>query len=255
MKTVFKASTRSVSIVHAILIVVALVGLFFFEFTPDHALMTITSFFVLNIIGMHMMMHRYYSHNYFQFKNKLVFRLFTLISILATRGSPIGWVYVHRMHHAKADTHEDPIGPTSQGFRLFGFYDNLRVSYEFKMNPLLVKSLMNKEQLFINNYYWLILSAMIIPFMLISPETFYFVYVLPVLLLEVSFNLFNYFNHKSGYRNYHKKDQSTNNFWLWFLNLGEAWHNNHHGNPSKLSTHHRWWELDPVTYLIRVVAR
>jgi|DEB0MinimDraft_3_1074331.scaffolds.fasta_scaffold22155_2 fatty-acid desaturase len=255
MTNLFKASTRSVAIVHALLSCIAIIGVFFIEFTLDHALMMIASFFVLNIIGMHMMMHRYYSHSYFKFKSKWLLRFFTLISILCTRGSPIGWVYVHRMHHAKADTHEDPIGPISQGFKLFGFYDNLRVSYEFKMNPLLVKSLMNKEQVFINTYYWLIVAAVVVPLMLVSFDVFYFIYVLPILMLEVSFNLFNYFNHKSGYKNYHKKDQSTNNFWLWFLNFGEAWHNNHHGEPSKLSTHHKWWEIDPVVYLIKAVAR
>lgn len=255
MITLFKASTRSVAIVHAACLAFAIIGAFFFEFTLVNICIAIVSFYVMNCVGMHMMMHRYFSHRYFKFKSVWVERFFTLIAILATRGSPLGWVYVHRKHHQNADTGDDPIGPVSHGYRVFGFYDKMVNSYESDMNPLLVKSLMNKEQLFINNYYWLIIAAAILPLAYISPEIVYFVYVLPVIVLELNLNIFNYSAHSLGYQNYPTKDDSKNNPLMFILNLGEAWHNNHHGKPGKTTTKVKWWEFDPVYGIMKMVSK
>jgi stearoyl-CoA desaturase (delta-9 desaturase) len=58
----------------------------------------------------------------------------------------------------------------------------------------------------------------------------------------------------AGYRNYETKDNSVNIPWLFTLILGEAWHNNHHGearNPNFGNRH--WWELDPTYWLIKLI--
>jgi stearoyl-CoA desaturase (delta-9 desaturase) len=37
--------------------------------------------------------------------------------------------------------------------------------------------------------------------------------------------------------------------------MGDAWHNNHHGNPASMTTQFKWWEIDPAGYLIRVIRK
>jgi stearoyl-CoA desaturase (delta-9 desaturase) len=177
----------------------------------------------------------------------------TLIALLSGRGSPIGWVYVHRIHHAYSDTEKDPHSPINLGFKLFGFKHIER--HSGKMNYFLVKDLMNPTQIKINEYYFLILLAVALLLSIVSPEILYFVWVLPVFLIQLSQNSFNYFAHKNGYRNFDTKDNSTNNVWLWPLILGDAWHNNHHANAARLSTKVKPYEFDPASILANLIKK
>jgi stearoyl-CoA desaturase (delta-9 desaturase) len=60
---------------------------------------------------------------------------------------------------------------------------------------------------------------------------------------------------KLGYRNYPTKDDSVNCPWLFPLLLGEAWHNNHHGDGRNPNYGRRWWELDPTFWLIKIIEK
>jgi hypothetical protein len=56
-------------------------------------------FYSYSILGISMMLHRYYSHKSFKLDN-LAKWFYTVFAVLAGRGSPLGWVYIHRIHHA-----------------------------------------------------------------------------------------------------------------------------------------------------------
>jgi stearoyl-CoA desaturase (delta-9 desaturase) len=75
------------------------------------------------------------------------------------------------------------------------------------------------------------------------------------MLIQLSTNNFNYFGHTTGYRNYETKDQSRNNAWLWPIILGEAWHNNHHGDAKNYSTSNKFWEIDPLSWVIKLIKK
>ena len=177
----------------------------------------------------------------------------TLIAILSGRASILGWVYVHRLHHAHSDTEKDPHGPGNIGFKLFNF-KHIEATAG-KMNIFLVKDLMNKQHIFIHDYYLAIILAFVFVLAMFGIDVAYFVWVLPVFLVQMSQNSFNYFAHTYGYRNYETKDTSTNNVLLWPLIMGDAWHNNHHGNPASMTTQMKWWEIDPAGYLIRMIRK
>ena len=89
----------------------------------------------------------------------------------------------------------------------------------------------------------------------IDIKILYFGWIVPVLLIQISQYNFNYFGHMHGYRNFNTKDDSRNNKWLFPAILGEAWHNNHHGNPNAISTQTRWWEFDPAGSIIRMIKK
>jgi len=251
----FLSSTSySLSFIQLITTLLAVVCLPFVTFSTQNIVILIIAFYLYSIVGISLTLHRYYTHKAFEFKYDWLRRICTLIAILSSRGSPIGWVHTHRIHHAKTDTPEDPHSPKTIGFKMFGFFNHLK-GREKKMSVFLVKDLMNKEQLFITNYYVAIILTFLLAIALIDVQLVYFVYILPVFLIHFSQVCFNYFGHSSGYRNFETKEHSTNNFMLWPFILGDAWHNNHHANPSKLNTRVKWWEIDPIVFLVGVVGK
>ncbi len=249
----FSATANTITHVQMVTGLLSILGLFYFDFTLLHVLLAIIFFYLYGVVGIGITLHRYYTHKSFEFRFEALKWIFTLIAILAGRASVLGWVYIHRQHHAYSDTDKDPHSPKTIGFRLFNFKHI--ESNSGKMNVFLIKDLMNKEQIFIHDYYFAIILAWVMVVSLISVELAYFTWVLPVFMVQLSQNSFNYFAHSSGYRNYQTTDTSTNNVFLWPLIMGDAWHNNHHGNPAEMSTQLKWWEIDPAKYIIRMVEK
>lgn len=250
---IFSASANTITRVQVVSSVLSILGLFYFDFSTANILTTIVCFYLFSIVGVSLTLHRYYSHKSFEFRNIFFKWLCTLFAILAGRGSPLGWVYVHRLHHAYSDQEGDPHSPHNLGFKLFGFRHI--EDHSGKMKVFLVKELMTKEQLFINKWYFAIILAWLVVLGCINISLIYFAWILPVMLVQLSQNCFNYFAHMHGHRNFETKDTSTNNVWLWPFILGDAWHNNHHANAAKYDTKVLWWEFDPVSSVISLIKK
>lgn len=229
----------------------AITGLFVFQFTWSWLFTAFLCYNVYSSAGISMMYHRFWTHKSFDFKFDWMKWPFTLLACLVGKGSPLAWVYVHRLHHANADTEDDPHSPHYGGFRIMGFKS---INLE-KLKVFIVRDMLNRQQKFLNDWYLAIIIAWATTLLLISPYVFYFCWVLPVAVLQVAQDLFNYFAHTHGYRLQDTKDTSTNNFWLWPLILGEAWHNNHHSDPKNFNFSKRWWELDPTRWLIALLRK
>ncbi len=228
---------------------ITIAGAFFVSWTFSWILVALLFFYLYSAIGVSMMLHRYFSHKSFEFKNPILKWIFTGISIISSRGSPIAWVHIHREHHAYPDTDRDPHKPGK--FSLFSF----RTTYIKELKLFLIKDVLTKEQKFIHEYYLLFILAWCISLLLINPLLFYFAWALPVCLNQIAQDLWNYFSHVNvGYRNFETKDNSRNVTWLWPLILGESWHNNHHNAPS-ITTKVKKWEFDPINYIIGLVNK
>ena len=250
MKKYLKASNKSVWLLQFVAMIIAIVGIFVVDFSVSWLLITLLAYYAYSSIGVSIMMHRYWTHKSFTFRWKAIEKLFTFISLMASRGSPLAWVYIHRQHHAHSDTEEDPHSPKYVGFRLFG----LKKTSAENIKIFVIKDMLNKEHIFINDYYIGIVLVGILLFAMFDPYLIYFAWALPVFINQMIQDIFNYAAHiSSGYRNYDTKDDSKNVFWLWPFILGEAWHNNHHGSPKDFSFKNRWWELDPQSLLVRLV--
>ncbi len=249
----FSASANTITKVQMITGVLAVAGLFFVDFTVANIFLLVMSFYCYSIIGVSLTLHRFYSHKTFEFKSNFVKWLFTGIAVLSGRGSPLGWVYVHRLHHAHADQEQDPHSPHTLGFKLFGFKHI--EDHSQKMKIFLVKDLMTKEQIFINKWYFALIGAWLVVLSMINIDLVYFIWILPVMMVQLSQNCFNYFAHLKGYRNFETRDTSTNNIWLWPFIWGDAWHNNHHASASAISTKIRPWEFDPISVLTNFIKK
>ena len=251
----FGSTSTNINLLTIATAITSLVGLYNVPmFTWTNIVIMLVSFYVLNILGVWMTLHRYYSHKSFEFKNTHIKWFFTILSIIAGRGSPLGWVYLHRKHHAYSDTEQDPHSPKYLGYKLFGF-NHYKKQEEEKMQLFMIKDLMTKEHLFIHKWYMLIIISFIVLFAVLSFELFYFAWVVPAFLIQLSQYNFNFFGHMYGYRNYETKDDSKNNKWLFPILLGEAWHNNHHYDAKNYSTKKSEYEFDPLIFVISAIKK
>lgn len=249
--TIFSSNANTLNKIQLFTLISSILGIFYFDFSWTNILLTVATFYVYSILGLSMTLHRYYTHKSFEL-NTVLHWLFTFIAILTGRGSPMGWVFIHRLHHAFSDTDKDPHGPKTMGFRLFGFKP---IETKTKPNVFIIKDLMNPTQMFINKYYLLIIIGWLLILGTIDNSLIYFTWILPVFLVQFSQNSFNHFAHLYGYRNFETKDNSTNNIWLWPFILGDAWHNNHHANADKITTKVNKYEFDPVATFINLIKK
>lgn len=246
------ANPHSLFVLQIFSFLAILAGMFIAEFTLSYLITSVVFFYLYSIIGVSMMLHRYYSHKSFEL-HPVIKWIFTVFAVLAGRGSPLGWVYIHRIHHATSDTEKDPHSPHYDTFKFVGFkpvYDDTK-----KINYFIVKELLTPAQIRIDKYYMLLILLFIATLAVIDYNLVIYAWALPVFAVSVSQVCFNYFCHMHGYRNFDTKDRSTNNVFMWPFILGDAWHNNHHARAGQLSAKLKWWEFDPVAVLAKLVSR
>jgi stearoyl-CoA desaturase (delta-9 desaturase) len=262
MTNLFQASLHSVRYFHILARLGIIIGAFFVTFNLHLLLISFIAYYILLTGGISIMLHRYFSHKSFEFKSKIIRKFFILLSLLVVRGSPIAWAYLHRTHHEHVDTENDPHTPVGRRFNFFGLVDEKNKSDDIQIFK--IKSLMTKEQLFINRYYWLILLAVLVPLAFIDFTLFYYMWLLPVVIVQFSINLQNFLGHMPGlgaYRTYNTatSGNSQNSLLLWPLYLGEAWHNNHHSHARHYhygkEISGKWWEVDPGAVLIKLLKK
>jgi len=248
----FGSTAKNINLLTLSVFITGILGLVVVDFTWSNIITMLVSFYVLNILGVWMTLHRYYSHKSFEL-NPVFKWIFSGISLLAGRGSILGWVYLHRLHHAYSDQEKDPHSPHNLGYKLFGFGHMKQQESEIKI--FLIKELITPAQLFIHKWYMLLLLTILAVIAIVDLQFLYWVWIVPAMLIQLSTNNFNYFGHKFGYRNHKTKDDSRNNVWLFPIILGEAWHNNHHNDPKNISTTVRKFEIDPLQWFIKLIKK
>ena len=205
--------------------------------------------------------HRYASHRTFSM-TKFWERFFYLVAYI-TQGSsyvsPRVYAIMHRMHHAYADTDQEPHSPKNDK-NLFIMMWHLRqlstriFKKKIVIEPRFLKNLPDWRKLdraahaLVSRLGWIVLYILV--YIFISPSGWWF-FLLPVhiLMLPLQGVIINWFAHKYGSVNFKVKNTSTNLFKVDLVMMGEAYHNNHHKNPSATNFGFRWFELDP-TYII-----
>jgi stearoyl-CoA desaturase (delta-9 desaturase) len=209
------------------------------------------------IFGITIGYHRYFSHRSFEtYKIVKIFMLY--FASIAGQGSVLFWVAIHRgSHHRYSDSPKDVHRPED------GFWHSY-ILWTLKINQSDI-NIKNAADLlrdpycrFLHTHYikMLILSHLL--FALISFNFWLYFIVLPSFLSLHSYSIQTSLSHSNryGYKNYDTKDKSKNVIWLFPFILGEAWHNNHHGEPKNSNFGGRkFWEVDPVYWLIKLIKK
>lgn len=214
---------------------------------------TIFGYILFTMIGISAGYHRLFCHKGYEV-NKFTKRLLLWLAMMAGQGGPIYWIGIHKgYHHRYADTDKDSHSPKH------GFWHSY-ILWMFTMNKMSLRSvtglLRDPDMVFAHRYYQFIFWISHLVFALINFELWFWCMgfaafvTLHVFLIQTSVTHLTW----AGYRNYNVKDNSVNIPWLFPLLLGEAWHNNHHGNPRNPNYGgRRWWEIDPTYWIVKLI--
>lgn len=178
--------------------------------------------------------------------------------------SPRAYAIMHRMHHAFADTSEDPHSPRYDAnpfdmmWRTRTVYNRIfeRVT---KVDPKFLKDLPDWAAFdkfashSIIRLLWI--AAYILVYILLDAHWWLF----PLIAIHAVMGPFhgviiNWFAHSIGYINFRMKDTSRNLFPVDLLMWGEGLHNNHHKFSGRANFGVRKFEFDPLYPIIRLLA-
>lgn len=172
------------------------------------------------------------------------------------------WVAVHRKHHAKVETSEDPHSPQIHGIgRLLWAGVFLYVS-ESRDRDTIEKYGHGTPNDWIE-------TRLYAQYCLCGPVLMAFVdlvafgigpgsLIFAVQMVWIPFwaaGVINGIGHYWGYRNYPVEDASTNIFPWGILVGGEEFHNNHHAYPTSAKLSSAWYEFDIGWMYIRLLER
>ncbi|RRN55497.1 acyl-CoA desaturase [Pseudoxanthomonas sp. SGNA-20] len=203
----------------------------------------------LTIFSVTLYLHRSQAHRGVDFHPAIAhfFRFWTwLTTSMITRE----WVAIHRKHHAKVETEEDPHSPQTRGIGKV-FWEGVELYREARRDRASIEQYgKGAPDDWIERHLY-------------TPHA----NLGPTLLLLVNFTLFglpgiamwaiqmawipfwaagvvNGLGHWWGYRNFESSDTSTNlTPWAFWIG-GEELHNNHHAFPSSARFSMRRWEFD-----------
>ena len=160
------------------------------------------------------------------------------------------WVAVHRKHHAKCETPEDPHSPQTRGIgKVLWHGAELYQAEAANRQTLEQYGHHTPDDWLERNLYtrYPILGVSIMLVMDYLLFGFAGVALWAVQMIWIPFwaaGVINGLGHWWGYRNYETVDASRNIAWLGVLIGGEELHNNHHAFASSAKFSTRWWEFD-----------
>jgi stearoyl-CoA desaturase (delta-9 desaturase) len=170
------------------------------------------------------------------------------------------WVAIHRKHHAKVETEEDPHSPQILGINKVLWEGAELYQEEAKNNETLsVFGRGTPDDCLERNIYthnnFGISFMLIINFLLFG---FWGITIWAIQMAWIPFlaaGVINGVGHWAGYRNFESQDTSTNIIPWGILIGGEELHNNHHAFVSSARFSSKWWEFDLGWSYIRCLQK
>lgn len=201
-------------------------------------------------------LHRSLSHKALTLSAPVRFG-FRLLTWITTGIRPRQWVAVHRKHHAFTDVDGDPHSPVLLGWVRVQIR-NVALYKREASNPETVAKY--ARDLPVDRWDRVLFDRALVGLGIgIAILVLTFGPLAGLLAALVHVNLYlggsaavNAIGHHFGRRPY--PNGAGNIQWLAFLTAGEGLHNNHHAAPTSAKLSHRWYEIDPGWYLIRVLT-
>jgi stearoyl-CoA desaturase (Delta-9 desaturase) len=161
------------------------------------------------------------------------------------------WAAVHRKHHAKCETPEDPHSPQILGLnRVLWFGVFLYVKEAKKLDTLQRYGVGTPDDWIERNLYSRFQVVGLILMGAIDIVLFGIVPGMLIVLTQIVWipfwaaGVINGIAHYWGYRHWSTPDASTNISPIGILIGGEELHNNHHAHPTSAKLSSKWYELD-----------
>jgi stearoyl-CoA desaturase (delta-9 desaturase) len=160
------------------------------------------------------------------------------------------WAAIHRKHHAKCDTEEDPHSPVTRGIRKVLLEGAELYRAESKNQETLDKyghGTPNDwiERNLYTRYSWFGVSALLVINFVLFGVIGVTIWAIQMLWIPITAaGIINGIGHYWGYRNYDCADAATNVFPFGILIGGEELHNNHHTFATSAKLSSKWYEID-----------
>ena len=193
------------------------------------------------------------------------FFIFTFVAQGSNYLSPYGYGVMHRMHHAFADTENDPHSPKFSKnifemmwttFIKFNKISRRRIEVEgrFTRNVPAWFSFDKIAGHWTTRIVWTALYVLIYAYL---ANAWWQWLLLPITLAmsPVHGAIINWYAHKVGYRSYSMTNTSTNFLPIDLLMMGESYHNNHHKFDTRANFGIKWHEIDPTFLVIKVLNK
>ena len=213
----------------------------------------------ISIAAVTIFLHRHQAHRALDL-HPLASHFFRLWLCLTTGMVTKEWAAVHRKHHAKCETPDDPHSPQIYGIKrvLWGGVF-LYVKEAYNEQTLQRYGHGTPDDWLERKVYSNRAKLGLVIMGLINIALFGIVPGLSVLAVQIAWipfwaaGVINGIGHYWGYRNWTTADASTNIFPLGILIGGEELHNNHHAYGASAKLSNRWYEFDIGWMYIRIL--
>ena len=171
------------------------------------------------------------------------------------------WAAIHRKHHAKCDTEEDPHSPVTRGIKKVFWQGAELYRAESKNLETMEKYGHGTpsdwiERNLYTKYSWQGVASLLILNVMLFGAKGITVWAVQMLWIPVTAaGIINGIGHYWGYRNYDCADAATNIIPFGILIGGEELHNNHHTFATSAKLSSKWYELDIGWLYIRTLEK
>ena len=170
------------------------------------------------------------------------------------------WAAIHRKHHAKCETEEDPHSPVTRGLEtvLFRGVELYRIEalnqetmdrYGHGTPDDWIERVLYTKHSYLGVYVLLLVDLLLFGAMGLAMFAIQTGWI-PFFAAGV----INGIGHAKGYRNFDSSDKSGNISPWGILIGGEELHNNHHTFPASARLSYKWWEFDIGWMYIQIMA-
>ena len=212
----------------------------------------------VTIVAVTVFLHRSQAHGSVEF-GPIPFHFFRFWLWLTTAIITIEWVAIHRKHHAKCETEEDPHSPQVKGLNRVLWGGLLLYRKEAQNQETLTKYGRGTPKDWLEkNLYQKYPNVGIVLMLAINVMLFgwagLLIWVTQMLWIPFwAAGVINGVAHFWGYRNWNTPDHSRNISPLGILIGGEELHNNHHAFASSARLSNKWYEFDIGWFYIRAM--
>ena len=212
----------------------------------------------ITIVGVTLYLHRCQAHRALEL-HAIPSHFFRLWLWMTTGMVTKEWAAIHRKHHAKCETEEDPHSPQTRGINKVMWQGAELYRSESKNAETMEKFGHGTpddwiEHNIYSKYGWQGVGIMLIIDVLLFGAIGLTVWAVQMAWIPFwAAGVVNGLGHFWGYRNYDCNDAATNLFPIGIIIGGEEMHNNHHpfGTSAKFSA--KWYEFDIGWMYIRIL--
>lgn len=211
----------------------------------------------VTILAVTIYLHRCQAHRAVEL-HPIISHFFRMWLWLTTGMITKEWTAIHRKHHAKVETPEDPHSPQIQGIWRVLFTGTELYKKESRNDETLERYGQGtpddwmERNIYRNSKYGIIIMI-ILDVLLFGPLGITIWAIQMAWIPFFAAGVVNGVAHYVGYRNFECQDASRNVLPIGILIGGEELHNNHHtfGTSAKFSV--KWWEFDLGWLVIRTL--